>query len=449
VEDQFVVDVPQGKVRVEAVRGIEFQPAVQEVEIRPGAVASVVLAPKRVASPNLSGWYSGSDHVHMNYGGNLRNTPKELMMLARAEWLNVVGEKVANKDHRIFDHQHFTGAPHTLSTATQLLSFGEEYRPPFYGHINFINLTRHLISPFTTGYEGSGIESLYPSNTDIFRIGRKQGAIGGYVHPWSRDPESAGYSVARGFPVDLALGSFQYLEVLTRTGHYTHTAPVWHRALNCGFKVTASAGEDSILNLNATAIMGSSRVYAFVGPHLSWDGWVEAIRQGRTFVTNGPLLQFKVNGQMPGAELRLPAGGGSVTAAAQMDTMVPVEKLEIFWNGRPVETVPVASDARTLRIEKTIPVKESGWLTLRARGGPSHPVDDSYIVAETSPVYVYAGDKPIRSKADAEYFIRWIDGITKLAEEHPGWRSDQERKHVLSQFAEARKIFEERASEAR
>jgi hypothetical protein len=201
--------------------------------------------------------------------------------------------------------------------------------------------------------------------------------------------------------------------------------------------------------LNATAIMGSSRVYAFVGPHLSWDGWVEAIRQGRTFVTNGPLLQFKVNGQMPGAEIRLPAGGGSVTAAAQMDTMVPVEKLEIFWNGRPVETVPVASDARTLRIEKTIPVKESGWLTLRARGGPSHPVDDSYVVAETSPVYVYAGDKPIRSKADAEYFIRWIDGITKLAEEHPGWRSDQERKHVLSQFAEARKIFEERASEAR
>jgi TolB protein len=448
-DGHFVVDVPQGKVRVEAVRGIEFQPAVREVEIRPETVTSVQLEPKRAANLNGAGWYSGSDHVHMNYGGNLRNTPEELMMLARAEWLNVVGEKVANKDHRIFDHQHFTGAPHKLSTNTQLLSFGEEYRPPFYGHINFINLTQHLISPFTGGYEGSGIESIYPSNTDIFRIGRKQGAIAGYVHPWSRDPETGEYSVARGFPVDLALGSFEYLEVLTRTGHYTYTAPVWHRALNCGFKVTASAGEDSILNLNATSIMGSSRVYAHVGQRLSWDGWVEAIRQGRTFVTNGPLIQFTVNGQMPGAEVRLPMSGGTLNAVAQLETIVPVEKLEIFWNGKPIETIPVASQARTFRVEKAIPVRGSGWLTLRARGGPNHPIDDRYVVAETSPVYVYAGDQPIRSREDAEYFMRWIDGITKLAQAHPGWRSETEKKHVLGQFAEARKVFEQRARDAR
>jgi hypothetical protein len=371
------------------------------------------------------------------------------MMLARAEWLNVIGEKVANKDHRIFDHQHFTGAPHRLSTASQLLSFGEEYRPPFYGHINFINLTRNLISPFTTGYEGSAIESLYPSNADMFRLAREQGAIGGYVHPWTREPEKTEYGVARGFPVDLALGSFAYLEVLTRAPHFTHTSVVWHRALNCGFKVTASAGEDSILNLNATPVMGSSRIYAYLGAELKWDAWVDAIREGRTFVTNGPLLQFEVNGQIPGGEISLPAGAGTLRATAQMDSFVPVENMEIFWNGKPVETIPVPKGARTLRVEKQIRVTGSGWLTLRARGGPSHPVDDEYVVAETSPVYVYSGGQPIRSKEDADYFIRWIDGITRMAEAHPGWRSDRERKHVLGQFAEARKIFEQRAREAR
>src|ERR1043166_2442500 len=82
---------------------------------------------------------------------------------------------------------------------------------------NLLNLTKHLMSPFTTGYEQTGIESLYPSNTDIFRIGREQGAIGGYVHPWSQDPTRSGYAVARGFPVDLALGSFEYIELLTRS----------------------------------------------------------------------------------------------------------------------------------------------------------------------------------------------------------------------------------------
>ncbi|MEX2261548.1 MAG: CehA/McbA family metallohydrolase [Bryobacteraceae bacterium] len=446
---RFTVDVPEGKVRVEAVKGMEYWPAVKEVEVRPGAVTAAELELRRMANPNAAGWYSGSDHIHMNYGGNLRNTPENLMMLARAEWLNVIGEKVANKDHRIFDHQHFTPAPHKLSTATQLLSFGQEYRPPFYGHINFINLTRHLISPYITGYEGSAVESLYPSNTDMFRVARQQGAIGGYVHPWSRDPASAGYAVARGFPVDLALGSFDYLEVLTRASHFTNTSVVWHRALNCGFKVTASAGEDSILNLNATSVMGSSRLYAYLGNRLTWDSWVEAVRKGRTFVTNGPLIQFTVNGEIPGAEIRLPAEGASVEAVANLESIVPLEKVEIFFNGKVIETIPVAGDARDVQIRKRIPIRESGWLTLRARGGASHPVDDVYVVGETSPVYVYCGDRPIRSREDAEYFIGWIDDITKQANNHPGWRSEQERKHVLGQFAEARKIFEERAREAR
>jgi hypothetical protein len=84
---RFVVDVPPGKVRVEAARGIEYQAAVQEVEIRPGELATIQLQPKRIADPNMAGWYSGSDHIHMNYGGNLHNTPENLMMLAEAEWL--------------------------------------------------------------------------------------------------------------------------------------------------------------------------------------------------------------------------------------------------------------------------------------------------------------------------------------------------------------------------
>jgi len=38
---------------------------------------------------NALGWYSGDDHTHMNYGGNLHNTPENMMLMARAEDLNV------------------------------------------------------------------------------------------------------------------------------------------------------------------------------------------------------------------------------------------------------------------------------------------------------------------------------------------------------------------------
>ena len=442
-ENRFIVDLPVGDAVLEAAKGVEYLPMSKNVAIKQDEVAIVDVDLQRLASMNAAGWWSASDHVHMNYAGNLHNTPENLMMMARAEDLDVVGEKVCNKDHRIFDHQYFTGKPHALTNAEQILTFGEEYRPPFYGHINFINLTKHLISPFTTGYEDSGIESLYPSNTDMFLAARKQGAIGGYVHPWSGDPTKSGYSVARGFPVDLALGSFEYLELHTSAQHFTGTAPVWHRALNCGFRITASAGEDSILGLHATPIIGSSRLYAYVGDKLEWPRYVEAIRAGRTFVTNGPLLTFTVDGHIPGDEIQLANDQGTVEVNASAQSIVPLEKLEVFFNGK----VIASSDGSPIR--KRIPVDRSGWITIRASNSkPQHPIDDSYVVGETSPIYVYKGGQPIRSKTDAEYFITWIDDITRQAQAHPGWRSDKERSHVIGQFQQARKIFEARAREA-
>ena len=86
----------------------------------------------------------------------------------------------------------------------------------------------------------------------MFRLARKQGALGGYVHPYSKDPPTVGYAVARGFPVDLAHGAFEYLEVMTSARLARFTSKVWHRALNCGFRVTASGGEDSISGLHRT-----------------------------------------------------------------------------------------------------------------------------------------------------------------------------------------------------
>ncbi len=445
--DRFMVDVPPGEVTLEVARGVEYYPISKTLSVSAGGVTTAEIELRRRSNMKAAGWYSGSDHIHMNYGGNLHNTPENLMFMAESEDLDVVGEKVANKDNRIFDHQFFTGAPHRLSNSSRLLSFGEEYRPPFYGHINFINLTQHLVSPFITGYEGTAVESLYPSNTDMFQVARAQGAISGYVHPWSQDPTKTGYSVARGFPVDLALGSFEYIELMTSAAHFTNTAQVWHRALNCGFKVTASAGEDSISNLHATPIVGSARLYAYLGPRLEWSRWVDAIRSGRTFITNGPLLSLEVNGEIPGAELRLPAGGGEVEVSARFESIVPIERMELFYNGNVIESITPTGDRTGGELRKKIAIPKSGWLTLRATGSAHHPIDDSYVVAETSPVYMNCGDRLVRSREDAEYFIRWIDDITRQANQHPGWRTERERQHVLGQFKQARTVFEQRARE--
>jgi hypothetical protein len=443
----FTLRVPTGPMKIEAVKGFEYWPASSEVNIRANGVTSLTLTPARMTHSAAKGWYRGSMHVHMNYGGALHNTPENLMRMAAAEDMPVIGELIANKDNRILDYQFFRGELDPHSTKDRLLYFNEEYRPPWYGHISLLNLTTHLISPFTTGYEGTAIQSLYPSNTDVLRLAHAQGAIGGYVHPYQKEPSQAGYAGARGFPVDAALGTIDYLELMSGSDHMT-TSQVWHRVLNCGFKVPVVGGEDSISNLYRTPLVGVDRTYAYLGPKLDWHRWIGAIRQGHTFATNGPLLEFSIDGKEAGEEVRLPACGGRVSIRAGMTSIAPVERAEIVSNGKVTETLPLRDNGKSAELTKKVDVRESGWYTLRVHGTHLvHPVDDPYPFAETSPIYIECGGRPIRSAEDARYFLTWIDAISKMAAEAPGWRSEDEKAHVLSQFQEARKVFEQRSRE--
>src|SRR5207244_2564076 len=113
---------------------------------------------------------------------------------------------------RVLDWQYFRkggGAyPDSDLPGKSMLIIGEENRPPFWGHTSYIGLREHLISPFLTGYEGTALASLYPSNSDLFEKARAQGAATGYVHAFNveGDPLQRDLSGARGFAVDLALG---------------------------------------------------------------------------------------------------------------------------------------------------------------------------------------------------------------------------------------------------
>ncbi len=399
------------------------------------------------------GWRSGSNHVHMNYAGNLHNTPENMILMAKAEDMGMTSLQVANKDNRILDYQHYTPGQslHPLSKGDYVMHVGQEYRPPFYGHISLFNLKNNLISPFVTGYEGTGIGSLYPSNTDIFRYAKEQGGIGAYVHPYGgdADPLESTLGTAKGFPVDVALGSVSYHELWSQSAGDA-VLTVWYHTLNNGFRVPVTGGEDSISSLHRVELVGVSRGYFLLGDQpLTWENWMKTMLAGKGFVTNGPLLEFTANDAAMGEEVALPAGGGRVTFKGTLQSIVGLERFELVSGGTVVHTIPLTGDKRAATFELPLDIKASGWYSLRAIGAPrTFPVENTRPMAVTNPIFVTVGAQPIRSAASADYFVRWIDKLTAMADKDPGWRSDKEKAHVLGQFKEARDIYVTRGKEA-
>jgi len=442
------IEVPPGKMTVEAVKGFEFQPAGLEVEIAAGRTAEAVLTLRRLAGLGTKGWYSGSTHVHMNYGGNLHHTPDLLAEQAAGEDLRVVNALVANKDNRVLDWQYFRGAreyPHGRQELGIHILFGEEYRPAFWGHSFLLGLRDHLISPFTGNYEATAIDTLVPINADIFRKAKAQGAVTGYVHPFGdADPVDSG-SGPPTLPIDAALGG---LDALEWSGPVRSEMPVWHKLLNNDIDLAPVGGEDSINDLHRLRTLGAIRTYAHVEGALSANAWLDGLRKGRTFFTTGPLLEFSIDGKLPGDIIRVPAGGRSVTMEATVRSAGALSKVAVYHKGGILRELPLNPDGRGAHFKERVTMTESDWFSLAAEGPNFRPFDISIALAATNAIRVYVGDGKIRDRASAEYFLRWIDKAQERVEQWPWWGGPSEKADILAHLEEGRRMYRQFIEEA-
>jgi hypothetical protein len=442
---EFTLTLPVGEASLNVVKGFEYLPQSLEVDIAEGAVVQLTVELQQMTDMGAKGWYSASTHVHANYGGNLHNTLENLMMMSRAEDQDLVLEQVANKDNRILDYQFFVpgGGQHPISEKDQIVVVGQEYRPPFYGHVFMFGMREHLISPFVTGYEGTAVESLYPSNTDMFLKAKAQGAITGYVHPYlgEADPLDGNLGGGKGFMVDAALGTTDALEWSdSATSGFYPLYAVW----NNGLRVTATGGEDSISSLHRSKLLGSYRTYVYTGNlGLNMDAWFTGLKRGRAFVSSGPLLEMQVGTSLPGDTVQLPPGGGEVTITGQLRSITELEEIALVCNGELVQTFPLRRSDNSLNIDFEHSIERSGWCHLRTEGDSDKrfPLDVGYAQAFTNPIWFQVGDEPIRNPQSVDYAIRWIDKLQELADAWPGWRSESEKAHVFGQFEQARQVY--------
>ena len=242
----FVIDLPAGRASVEVMKGFEYRPQSKEVEIVAGETRTVELSRERFMDLPARGWYSGDNHVHMNYGGIFASTPKTLLLEAEAEDVHVINDLIANHHSRIIDLQYLEGKPHSLSNSSRILYFNQEFRPSFPGHMSLLNLKEYFYPSYTT-YGGTPNEAYHPTNTQVLDAVHAQGAVGGYVHPFYGE-QGTFPRRSKEFPVTVALGELDYYDLMSIPSDERATASEWYRALNLGFRIPASAGTDAVPN---------------------------------------------------------------------------------------------------------------------------------------------------------------------------------------------------------
>ena len=110
------------------------------------------------------------------------------------------------------------------------------------------------------------------------------------------------------------------------------SAELWYRLLNCGLKLSACVGTDALLD-RSTEPLGGDRVYVKTAGPLTMQSWLDGLKSGRSFVTNGPIPTLEVNGKGPGETCEL-AEAGKVRVAVTVESYVPFNKIEVIVNGK-------------------------------------------------------------------------------------------------------------------
>lgn len=382
--------VPAGDVTVTAVRGLTTPAVTITANVAPNSTQNVTLDLEPVWNAQANGWYSGDHHFHLNYGGQHALEPHDLVPMMRGEDLDVGTPLLGSLNNR-FEDQHLWGY---ARTEPPIVRFGQEVRAHFHGHAGLIG-TETLFWPWVWGPGNPVYNQQDISNSHALQHARAEGGMGMYVHPVSaRDPFDGSLgSIPLELIPDAILGDLDAIELACLWTSELGTAEVWYRLLNVGAAIVPSAGTDVMKNYFRTMAVGTTRVYVRPDGPLTFDSYLAALDAGRSFVTTGPMLDFRVGSVQPGGVV----AGGVVTGddatwTLDVHSAVSFERVELIVNGAVAWTGAGMSEAGSMRHTGTVALPAGGWIAIRAYSetAAEWPVMNTIPFAHTAPIWIDA-----------------------------------------------------------
>jgi hypothetical protein len=399
-----------------------------------------------------SGYLNGDIHIHTPF-----SETAHLQM--KAEDLDVLNILVGEDSVK---NSQFTGNIDPSSSPGHTIYVAQEVRDWQMGHLTLLGL-----SSMVPGYPivGGTLES-YSHTHWLMRHAMDETHRQGGVVAWSHFSNLPGAES----PIAIALGKIDALELMTYddpTQLPSHWGPwknsgfsmaefpvlrgmdLWYQYLNAGFKLPIVAGTDKMAD---DIPMGSNRYYAYTNGDTTYSAWLSAIKSGRGFITNGPILSFDVEGHTSGETVDF-SGTRKVHARVTAQSILPFATLEIIVNGWTVghKTIftsdnPPVDGIYTMNVEAELELDNSCWIAARVAEDPDNknrilPRGLS-VFAHTNPVYFIRDGKSIKEEASIIYLKKYVRGTIHWLQTNPSFENPDDRLEALKLADDALQIYE-------
>jgi hypothetical protein len=385
----FHIDLPAGRWRIRASHGMEYVPVAHEFEVTGAGELKKLLVFKRWIDLPAGGWWSGDVHVHHpSYDAAQR---EYLMHYAMAEDVHVVNLlEMGHHTGTDFAQAGF-GKKFRVQRGNFALVSGQEDPRSTFGHIIGLNIQAMVRDTATYDFYDKAFQGIHA----------QKDALVGFAHfAWN------GCDLPRGFPWLVTSGEIDFIELL-QFGMVNGLD--YADYLNLGFRLTAAAGSDTPWG----STIGEVRTYVHTGDKFDVDDWFRNFKAGHTFVSNGPALEFTVDGELPGTELtRSPGKRVKIRARAlgQARIGLPIV-LRVEGPAGVVKEVNSKKGETELAFEIEHVVEASQWLVASV-------VCDNNAVAHTTPVYVVVNAQPTWNPRQGPGIIeKQLTAIAKIESE--------------------------------
>jgi hypothetical protein len=435
------VRLPVGYYTIEFTGGPEYLRHTRELAVTDKGPDELQFQLERWIDPSRYGWYSGDHHVHAAGCSHYMNPaegvdPKDMIRQISGERLNIGAVLTWGPDY-YYQKQFFCAKDDPLSRPGRIMHYDLEvsgFPSSHAGHIVLLDLKEQ-------DYPGTKRIEDWPTwDLPIFRWAKAQGAIVGFAHSgWGLQVpgnELPNYEMP-GFD---GIGANEYIVDVTQPGTvdfissvdtpYPWELNIWYHTLNTGFR-TRIAGETDFPCIYDGRV-GIGRTYAKIDGPLTYRSWLEALKAGRSYVSDGKthLMDFRVNQNEAGvnaSEVKL-LGPATVKVALNAAAYLPeipneaIRKLpfdekpywdierarigdtrevpvEIVVNGKTVARQNILADGKIHPLAFEVPVTESSWIAARVLPA-----------AHTNPIFAIVDNKPIRaSRRSAEWCFNAVN----------------------------------------